>query len=420
MSRFARRSRWVLLGCIVLLSFTGGGLPLALGEAATTRVVTSLTDPGNGGCTPAECTLREAIAVAQAGDTITFKPALFTNGPRTLRLNIGPLLINQDLTLVGPGQALLAISGKHVSGVIRIEAGTVIIKKVTITEGLSLQGSGIYNAGTLTLSQSTVRDNFGFVGKGSIYNAGTLRLLQSLVSQNLAGIYNDLPGRLTLRQSTVSRHIRGLSNIGIATLIESTVMKNEGGIVNDLPGRLTLRQSTVSENIGGLSNTGIATLAQSTVSGNAIYGINNSNNGTLTLRQSTVSKNIHGGLFSTAKLTLHTTLIAGNTDGTIPFIFDCKVSGTFQNQGHNLTGAGTGCPNDPGLGDLIVDPALIFTQVLKPLRNNGGSTKTHALWPRSLAIDAGDPAKCSGTDQRGVPRPQGAGCDIGAFEREVP
>src|SRR5439155_2076164 len=47
-------------------------------------------------------------------------------------------------------------------------------------------------------------------------------------------------------------------------------------------------------------------------------------------------------------------------------------------------------------------------------------TQTHALVPGSPAIDvipATDPA-CTGTDQRGVTRPQGPACDIGAFELE--
>ena len=38
------------------------------------------------------------------------------------------------------------------------------------------------------------------------------------------------------------------------------------------------------------------------------------------------------------------------------------------------------------------------------------------LLQNSPAIDAGDNATCTATDQRGVPRPQGAACDIGAFE----
>jgi hypothetical protein len=62
--------------------------------------------------------------------------------------------------------------------------------------------------------------------------------------------------------------------------------------------------------------------------------------------------------------------------------------------------------------------------MLGPLADNGGRTETHALLPGSPAIDAIAEADCidlAGSpvaeDQRGVDRPQGAGCDIGAFER---
>ena len=51
---------------------------------------------------------------------------------------------------------------------------------------------------------------------------------------------------------------------------------------------------------------------------------------------------------------------------------------------------------------------------------------THALLPGSPAIDAANPAvpgsssnACEATDQRGVARPQGTRCDIGAFESIV-
>ncbi|MCB0108002.1 MAG: hypothetical protein KDE53_18900 [Caldilineaceae bacterium] len=53
---------------------------------------------------------------------------------------------------------------------------------------------------------------------------------------------------------------------------------------------------------------------------------------------------------------------------------------------------------------------------LGPLTNNGGPTATIALNAGSVAIDAGDNTRCPATDQRGVMRPVGSHCDIGAFE----
>jgi predicted outer membrane repeat protein len=62
-------------------------------------------------------------------------------------------------------------------------------------------------------------------------------------------------------------------------------------------------------------------------------------------------------------------------------------------------------------GNLVgVDPMLGL------LDNNGGFTPTHALMPGSPAIGAGSNEHCPETDQRGIARPQGSACDIGAYE----
>jgi predicted outer membrane repeat protein len=64
----------------------------------------------------------------------------------------------------------------------------------------------------------------------------------------------------------------------------------------------------------------------------------------------------------------------------------------------------------PGTGNIDAYP------LLSPLANNGGFTKTMALRTGSPAIDAGDDANCPTPDQRGVTRPQGSHCDMGAYE----
>ena len=51
------------------------------------------------------------------------------------------------------------------------------------------------------------------------------------------------------------------------------------------------------------------------------------------------------------------------------------------------------------------------------LADNGGPTRTRALLAGSPAIDAASATDCPATDQRGVARPQGAGCDMGSFEK---
>ena len=90
---------------------------------------------------------------------------------------------------------------------------------------------------------------------------------------------------------------------------------------------------------------------------------------------------------------------------------------TLLSEGHNLFGSLDGCGVDLGPADIFNEKAK-----LEPLRSNGGFTKTHALKRPSKARDAGSrkragrPGACERTDQRGVKRPQGRRCDIGAYE----
>lgn len=112
-------------------------------------------------------------------------------------------------------------------------------------------------------------------------------------------------------------------------------------------------------------------------------------------------------------MTIHNSIIAQNSvadGGSGP---DC--TGVVTSQGPNFIGDPTGCTLS-GAGDDIFNQYAF----LGPLSDNGGPTPTHALLPYSHALNAGSCTDISGapilTDQRGEPRPQGAGCDLGAFE----
>jgi hypothetical protein len=215
----------------------------------------------------------------------------------------------------------------------------------------------------------------------------------------------------------------GIANDGTATLTGSTVSGNTapghgGGIANGEFRTLTLNNSTVSGNTAlagaGIDNRGTLTLSNSTVSGNTATfgngGIGNQFIGTLTISNSTVSGNstVFGGSGignETGGTTiLKNTIVANNSP------VDC--AGAIISAGHNLSSDGT-CGFTASGDQQNTNP------LLGPLADNGGPTKTQALLPGSPAIDAASP-DCPPpfTDQRGVARPQGPRCDIGAFERE--
>lgn len=94
-----------------------------------------------------------------------------------------------------------------------------------------------------------------------------------------------------------------------------------------------------------------------------------------------------------------------NTGGAQPTISHSIVAGS----GGSGAGWSTAFGIDGG-GNLDADPQL------GALAGNGGFAPTMLPASGSPAIDAGDNASCPATDQRGVPRPQGGGCDIGAIE----
>jgi hypothetical protein len=96
---------------------------------------------------------------------------------------------------------------------------------------------------------------------------------------------------------------------------------------------------------------------------------------------------------------------------------DCVLSAA-SSAGGNIGSAPATGPTSCGLGagDLVgVAPAPL---ALGPLGENGGPTRTLALLEGSIALDAA-PTCAADVDQRGVPRPQGPACDVGAFEADV-
>jgi hypothetical protein len=134
----------------------------------------------------------------------------------------------------------------------------------------------------------------------------------------------------------------------------------------------------------------------------------------LSLDSSTVSGNLAafgGGLFNQQGrvLTVHDSIVAGNAGPA--GVSNCSPAVT--SQGYNLENAAD-C-NFTALGDLRNAKAG-----LAALSDNGGPTQTMAVGAGSPAIAAGDPACLApAVDQRGVSRPQGGRCDIGAFEAVI-
>ena len=393
---------------------------------------------GMGGMNAFPCTeqgIRDAIA--EGGG-----PHFFAcDGPTTL-VTAAEIVIDNDVILDGEGSVTLDGGQEH--RVFAVAVGTSAeLRRFTLTRGLGYNGGGLLNDGTLTLTESTVSGNSAAGGVdsrgGGISNNGTLTLTNSTVSDNTSstaggGISNS--ETLTLTNSAVSENVAayggGISNSGTLTLADSTVSGNDvgydgGGIYNETFAAITLTDSTVSGNTaiwygGGLYNGGLGTvvLTNSTVSGNSgAYGggIYDGGSTTITLTNCTLSANTGSygsGINNLGTLTLRNTLVDN----------DCADGSISVSVGGNIESPGDTCGFDTNKGDQFDVTAEQLN--LGPLQDNGGPTMTHALLPGSVAIDVILEADCVDadgepltTDQRGVARPQGDSCDVGAFELEV-
>jgi hypothetical protein len=366
---------------------------------------------------------------------------IFNASNATLTLNRSTVSANKANTPTGYG-----------GGIYNQTGGNVTLNNSTVngTNTSSTYGGGLYSGGTLTLNNSTINGVNTASHGGGIFNSfGTLTLDNSTVSANEAssyggGIFND-GGTLSLNESTISGvnkavHGGGIYNSsGKLTLNRSTVSTNKatggsGGGIYNTGGTLTLDNSTVSANQathgGGISsNTDLAgkttTVTNSTISGNTAStqggGIRNSDGRTV-IKNSTITNNSAptfgdgSGVASFGNASTRTevlsSIISADTNTDVDFVEG--TTNSFLSRGFNRIGDGnaTAAFNKPS------DQSLVMVPGLGPLANNGGPTQTHALQPGSPAIDRATNTNCPATDQRGVLRPQGPTCDIGAFERD--
>lgn len=388
--------------------------------AAVEYRVNTLTDPANdqGMCaTSGACSLRQAVNTANAdmtADTIVFDVtgihSLAGAGSDVdLELNI-----TQPVTITGNGDDA---SGTTIDGadLVRVlfvgVAGSVTINDLRIQNGRvfnPISGAGInHNLGTLTLNRVTVTENeiAGMTVPSAPAGAGIS------TNQNTA---------LAMNESTVSANVVSDSNFGAGIVIDAS----------GNAGTLDLNRSTVSGNMsigtgaggGGIffRGDGTQTIRNSTISGNSATasggGILTADSANITITNTTIAGNTApsgAGIQNNSATTIVKNTILENNGP------NCSVtSGGISSAapGNNID-SGTSCSFNVLNGNQVgVSPLLLS------LTDNGGPTATHALMPGSPAIDTASAdcggAPIAGVDQRGVTRPQGTSCDIGAFELE--
>jgi CSLREA domain-containing protein len=344
-------------------------LALALPGAAVPQqfnLVVDTTADGNDGECARDCTLREAVALANpsAGQWVSIPPGVY-------RLSQGPLVLQNNSIVFGVsfagnnsfGARTTVIDARGTSRVFEVPAGSsAVLAGLTITGGNAPTGGGVFvaNGGQLTLYDTILEGNVAASRGAGIDNAGNVSLFYSTVSGNrtTGGSGGGLAGEVD-------------SNTGVfyATLSGNSASANGGGIVTG--GSLQLQQTTIAANSAGAG----------------------------------------GGLFqestSGANTAMWSTILAGNSGGACGgSVAGVPRSIWSQNLADDATCQFTGTE-----GTAPVDP------LLNALANNGGPTDTHAIRAGSPAINNADPNLCgagSSTDQR---HGTAVGpCDIGAFE----
>ena len=337
-------------------------------------IISSNTDTSTGGCTAGsgmdvivltgDVTLVEALPVVTQGMT----------------LEGGDFTIGRHGT--APDFRILELQGDD----------TMTLKNVTITNGLSDFGGGIYhNADYLFLEDSLVVGNEATSRGGGIYGSWDtfgMRMTNSTVAYNEAGatgggIHAPYYG-LYVVDSTISGNVAASNGGGVhtqmytsPTILNSTISGNVsggqgGGIYNEFyAGTLTVTNSTIVGN-------------SAAVSGGGIYNYPS-------FAASSVPQGHYNDLF------LGNSIVAANVGGNCTSAFQTDEGGNFDDDG-SCAGA---------------SPIAAGVDFDANLANNGGPTMTHALLPGSAAIDAGGACGLA-ADQRGFARDPL--CDSGAVE----
>ena len=348
------------------------------------------------GCTASHCSLREAVEDALIGDTIDFTLPL----PNTITLTEGEILISKNIHISGPGAEELAVSAGFMDPDLPIspsegyrvfqidnddEPMKATISGLTIRDGRDFEGGGIFvdEEAELILTDCQIGPNniVEYAGGGISTDEAVLTMINCTVinnhgtgTQGGAGIYVD-DTNLTIINSTIT-----------------------GNVTNNYGGGILAYDDTV------------VTLIHSTITGNLAnqdYDINDWGGG--------------GGIYNDgAEVVLWNTIVAGNTDLTETTVHAKwpDVYGATTSQGGNLIGDDTGStgwlPGDMvGTAASPIDPMFGALAVFNPVK-----TPVYPLLKGSPAIDAVACVAGVTADQRGVKRPQGITCDIGAFELE--
>jgi CSLREA domain-containing protein len=356
---------------------------------AETFAVTTTAD-GNAACTTVTCTLRAAVAAANANGSTEDDVITVPAGTYVLNPQFPPLAVSggQRVALRGAGanatvivpqaeaiMRLLAING----------AAQVAISDVTLRGGTVTSGTGgnldIAGGANVTLDRARIVGGRAQQGGGIAITAGAantaLTVRQSLIDGNSA------TGNTTAAAGG-GLYILGQTDSAAVTVTDSTFFANQAGTGGAVAVNFNAGSPPV---FGGVTVAG--NFARQLLSGAGTGGINSAS---------------AAPRFQASILTRNTST---NAAGAVS-ASNCAGASAVD-QGGNVTPDTDQC----GLGGVHTDPQLdlVPDETLQP--------PAMKIPANSSAVDV---AACGGrtVDQRGVVRPQLNACDAGAFEYQPP
>jgi len=460
------------IGSRLRRSLAGVALLLALAQGAA--FAATITVDGT------TCTLADAISAANTDTATGGCPAgsgpdVLTLVPNdTITLTSELPVIESEIVIEGKGATIerSSASGTPDFSVLTVGiSGELTLSEATISGGFGdlylLAAGGISNRGKLSLRECTISNNVGpgIYNVGGIYSGLTgsvLNITDCSVSGNTQeGIINFPDSSAYIDRTRIfNNYYGGIFNTGKMKVTNTTISGSELGagiLEGDGGSGLQIENSTVSGNKVGIKvrPEGIAEIRNSTISGNGFEespwlfesesaGIYNYG-GSVEISESTISGNYagivsysygeYGSRCYDSSTSISRSIISGNRGPDLNAVVggSCTTDDLwFELDASNLFGDGSKTNAEafagaisiltPGPTDITAtkdgtNPTALGSILDVTLRDNGGPTETLALVQESPAIDTGRPdCPPPETDQRGVPRPLGMACDIGAFE----
>lgn len=438
-----------------------GLLQMPLAASAMDIQVSKTEDSLDGAC-DADCSLREAVVLANsttgahrihlgaATYSLTLPTPRDSEGDEILEedanLN-GDLDITSTLEIIGSGAERTVIDGSNNDRIFEVMSGARLdVRNLTLLNGrTSTAGGALQNHGRSVLRHIHLRDNkaahpFSRGWGGAVDNQGTLEVHWATFNGNYANfgdsgralggaLFNQ--GELLVRDSLFNNNFTSgddvvalggaLFNIGVADVARSSFLYHTADgpgitIRNDGDGVLKLTNVTVSgKSISGESD------ADAVVANGSYYPMY-AGVPSMQLVNVTIADNQTLGLLNYGTLLIRNSLIAGNAS-----YYENSTNCLNGGNAYTYQARGLLLGNGPGncTADLYIENADTFTRLLYPLADNNSTLPSHALRKGSLAVDAGI-GSCTTHDQRRLTRPRdgdGDGvvrCDLGAYERAKP